>query len=104
MRDTEGRQHYEALGAADDIRDPDGLTVRVLRKRKSRPGPGSLPRPASLQATLSPNGGSSRSARRIAGLWLRQKGQNRAALSRFYVEPAWCYLRYSAYLLFTVRH
>ena len=27
MRDTEGRQHYEALGAADDTRDPDGLTV-----------------------------------------------------------------------------
>jgi integrase len=27
MRDSGGRQHYEALGAADDIRDPDGLTV-----------------------------------------------------------------------------
>jgi integrase len=27
MRDTGGRQHYEALGAADDIRDPDGFTV-----------------------------------------------------------------------------
>jgi integrase len=27
MRDAEGRQHYEALGAADDIRDADGLTV-----------------------------------------------------------------------------
>src|SRR5208282_5702588 len=27
MRDAEGRQHYDALGAADDIRDPDGLTV-----------------------------------------------------------------------------
>ncbi len=41
---------------------------------------------------------------RIAGLCLRQKRQNRAALSRFYVEPAWCYLRSSAYLLFMVRH
>lgn len=27
LRDDEGRQHYEALGAADDARDPDGLTV-----------------------------------------------------------------------------
>lgn len=27
MRDDDGRQHYEALGAADDVRDCDGLTV-----------------------------------------------------------------------------
>ena len=27
FRDESGRQHYEALGAADDARDPDGLTV-----------------------------------------------------------------------------
>ncbi|SFK79225.1 tyrosine-type recombinase/integrase [Methylocapsa palsarum] len=27
LRDDEGRQHYESLGAADDTRDPDGLTV-----------------------------------------------------------------------------
>ncbi|GAC1550084.1 MAG: tyrosine-type recombinase/integrase [Beijerinckiaceae bacterium] len=27
MRDETGKQHYEALGAADDARDPDGLTV-----------------------------------------------------------------------------
>jgi integrase len=27
FRDEEGRQHYEALGAADDARDADGLTV-----------------------------------------------------------------------------
>jgi integrase len=27
LRDDDGKQHYEALGAADDIRDPDGLTV-----------------------------------------------------------------------------
>lgn len=27
LRDEEGRQHYESLGAADDARDPDGLTV-----------------------------------------------------------------------------
>jgi hypothetical protein len=27
FRDENGRQHYEALGAADDARDPDGLTV-----------------------------------------------------------------------------
>jgi len=27
LRDDEGRQHYEALGASDDARDPDGLTV-----------------------------------------------------------------------------
>ena len=27
FRDDIGRQHYEALGAADDARDPDGLSV-----------------------------------------------------------------------------
>jgi hypothetical protein len=27
FRDEKGRQHYEALGAADDARDADGLTV-----------------------------------------------------------------------------
>ena len=27
VRDDTGRQHYEALGAADDARDPDGLSV-----------------------------------------------------------------------------
>jgi integrase len=27
FRDDSGRQHYEALGPADDARDPDGLTV-----------------------------------------------------------------------------
>ena len=27
MRDEAGKQHYEALGAADDVRDADGLTV-----------------------------------------------------------------------------
>jgi integrase len=27
FRDDSGRQHYDALGAADDNRDPDGLTV-----------------------------------------------------------------------------
>lgn len=27
LRDDDGKQHYEALGAADDMRDPDGLTV-----------------------------------------------------------------------------
>jgi integrase len=27
FRDEKGRQHYEALGAADDARDPDGLSV-----------------------------------------------------------------------------
>ena len=27
FRDDTGRQHYEALGAADDARDPDGLSV-----------------------------------------------------------------------------
>lgn len=27
FRDDDGRQHYDALGAADDARDPDGLTV-----------------------------------------------------------------------------
>src|SRR6476661_10449040 len=27
FRDEAGRQHYEALGAADNAREPDGLTV-----------------------------------------------------------------------------
>src|SRR6516165_4882487 len=27
FRDDEGRRHLEALGAADDVRDADGLTV-----------------------------------------------------------------------------
>lgn len=46
MRDESGKQHYEALGAADDILDPDGLTVfsfpqaqeraRAFFKRKTR--------------------------------------------------------------------
>jgi integrase len=27
LRDEEGKQHYDAIGAADDIRDADGLTV-----------------------------------------------------------------------------
>src|ERR1700688_3981667 len=27
LRDEEGKQHYNATGAADDIRDADGLTV-----------------------------------------------------------------------------
>jgi hypothetical protein len=27
FRDEAGRQHYQALGAADDARDPDNLTV-----------------------------------------------------------------------------
>ena len=35
---------------------------------------------------------------------LQAEKANRAALSRFYVEPAWCFLRSSAYRLFMVRH
>ena len=27
FRDENGRRHYESIGAADDVRDPDGLTV-----------------------------------------------------------------------------
>ena len=27
LRDDEGKQHYNAIGAADDVRDADGLTV-----------------------------------------------------------------------------
>src|SRR5688500_18523804 len=27
FRGDDGRQHYDALGAADDARDPDGITV-----------------------------------------------------------------------------
>src|SRR3954454_13650754 len=27
FRAEDGRQHYDALGAADDARDPDGITV-----------------------------------------------------------------------------
>jgi hypothetical protein len=42
--------------------------------------------------------------RRIARLCLSQRRQNPAALSRFYLEQAWRYLRSSAYLLFIIRH
>ena len=34
LRDETGRQHYEALGAADDARDADGLTVFPMIKLK----------------------------------------------------------------------
>jgi len=36
MRDSGGRQHYEALGAADDIRDGDGLTVLTFAQAQER--------------------------------------------------------------------
>jgi len=36
MRDAEGRQHYEALGAADDVRDADGLTVLSFAQAQER--------------------------------------------------------------------
>jgi hypothetical protein len=68
MRDSGGRQHYEALGAADDIRDSDGLTVLSFGQRKSTPGPGSLSRHASSQARLSPNGGPSQSPRLLKNI------------------------------------
>ena len=36
FRDESGRQHYEALGAADDARDPDGLTVFSFPQAQAR--------------------------------------------------------------------
>jgi integrase len=36
LRDGEGKQHYEALGAADDARDTDGLTVFNLAQAQER--------------------------------------------------------------------
>jgi integrase len=35
-RDEEGHQHYEALGAADDARDPDNLTVFSFAQAQER--------------------------------------------------------------------
>ena len=36
LRDDKGRQHYHALGAADDNRDPDGLTVFSFSRAQER--------------------------------------------------------------------
>jgi integrase len=36
LRDDEGKQHYEALGAADDILDPDGLTVFSFQQAQEK--------------------------------------------------------------------
>jgi hypothetical protein len=36
LRDETGRQHYRALGAADDIRDADGLTVFSFSQAQER--------------------------------------------------------------------
>ena len=36
FRDDMGRQHYEALGAADDARDPDNLTAFSFTQAQSR--------------------------------------------------------------------
>jgi integrase len=36
LRGDDGRQNYEALGAADDVRDPDGLTVHTFAQAQER--------------------------------------------------------------------
>ena len=36
MRDDEGRQHYDFLGAADDVREADGLTVFSFSQAQER--------------------------------------------------------------------
>jgi hypothetical protein len=36
FRDDDGRQHYEAIGAADDARDPDGLSVFGFAQAQER--------------------------------------------------------------------
>src|SRR5215470_66583 len=36
FRDDAGRQHYDALGAADDARDPDGLSVFSFAQAQER--------------------------------------------------------------------
>lgn len=36
MRDDEGRQHYDSLGAADDVREADGLTVFSFSQAQER--------------------------------------------------------------------
>jgi hypothetical protein len=35
FRDDTGRRHYEALGAADDAREPDGLSVFSFARLKN---------------------------------------------------------------------
>ena len=36
LRNSEGKQHYEALGAADDVRDADGLTCFTFAQAQER--------------------------------------------------------------------
>ena len=36
MRDNEGKQHFEALGAADDVRDADGITALSFAEAQER--------------------------------------------------------------------
>jgi hypothetical protein len=36
MRDDEGRQHYSAIGAADDMRDADGTTIVNFAQAQER--------------------------------------------------------------------
>jgi hypothetical protein len=35
-RDEDGRQHYQAIGPADDIRDPDGVSVLTFSRAQRR--------------------------------------------------------------------
>jgi integrase len=60
FRDEAGRQHYEALGAADDARDPDGLSVFSF-----------------AQAQAKSRAFFARKAREVAGDWTSTEGPYR---------------------------
>jgi len=60
FRDDTGRQHYEALGAADDARDPDGLSVFSF-----------------AQAQAKSRAFFARKAREVAGDWTSTEGPYR---------------------------
>jgi integrase len=58
FRDEAGRQHYEALGAADDARDPDGLSVFSFAQAQDRARAFFVRTARELTGDLAPNDGS----------------------------------------------
>jgi integrase len=58
FRDEAGRQHYEALGAADDARDPDGLSVFSFAQAQDRARTFFVRTAREMAGDLAPNEGS----------------------------------------------
>ncbi len=57
FRDEDGKQHYEALGAADDARDADGLTVYRFPQAQERARASSRRKARELAGDLEPSAG-----------------------------------------------